>query len=404
MPIAALKGSPNSFGSRSALRKFFVVFQYAPAIALIVCTIIVYNQLGFMRTMDVGLEMNKLITIRSARVLPEGMQSRDAEAMFRNEINKLSAVAGASFAGNQAGRGLNFIVPFGTDTTNESGILEFKGTGVDHFFADVFGLKLLAGQLFTDGMSPRYGDSEKFIRKVLVNETAVRKWGFKRNEDVVGRVITSTDGSQYYVHGVLEDFNWASAHKAKEPVMLWYTPNNRFMTIKLAPDADVNAALAQLKAIYDRLFTEDVFHYEFAEDVYNKQYGEDEKFANLFGIFSGMSILIASLGLFGLSAFSAERRSKEVSIRKVMGANVSQIVRLLSKEFILLVLIAFIVASPVAWLVMHQWLQTFAYHIDVNVVPFVITAIGSICIAMITVSVKCRSVANTNPINALRTE
>ena len=404
MPIVALKGNINSFGSRSALRKFFVVLQYAPAIALIVCTIIVYNQLGFMRNMDVGLEMNKLITIRSARFLPDGMRSRDAEAMFRNEVNKLSVVAGASFAGNQAGRGLNFIVPFGRDTTNESGILEFKGSGVDHEFADVFGLKLLAGQSFTDGMSPNHGDPEKFIRKVLVNETAARKWGFDRNDDVVGRVITSTNGSQYYVQGVLEDFNWASAHNATEAVMLWYTPNNRFMTIRLVPEADVDAALSQLKGIYDRLFTQDVFHYEFAEDVYNKQYGEDEKFANLFGIFSGMSILIASLGLFGLSAFSAERRSKEVSIRKVMGANVNQIVRLLSKEFVLLVLIAFIVASPVAWLVMRQWLQTFAYHIDLGAVPFIITAIGSICIAIITVSVKCMSVANTNPIISLRSE
>ncbi len=404
MPIAALKGSINSFGSRSALRKFFVVLQYAPAIALIVCTIIVYNQLGFMRNMDVGLEMNKLITIRSARFLPDGMRSRDAEAMFRNEINKLSAVAGASFAGNQAGRGLNFIVPFGRDTTNESSILEFKASGVDHDFADVFGLKLLAGQPFTEGMSPNHGDPEKFIRKVLVNETAVRQWGFDRNDNVVGHVITSTNGSQYYIQGVLEDFNWASAHNATEPVMLWYTPNNRFMTIRLEPEADVEEALAQLKGIYDRLFPEDVFHYEFAEDVYNKQYSEDEKFANLFGIFSGMSILIASLGLFGLSAFAAERRSKEVGIRKVMGANVNQIVRLLSKEFVFLVFIAFVVASPIAWIVMREWLQTFAFHIELNAIPFIVTAIGSVCVATATVSVKCMSVANTNPIHSLRTE
>jgi putative ABC transport system permease protein len=348
--------------------------------------------------------MNKLITIRSARFLPDGMRSRDAEAMFRNEINKLSVVAGASFAGNQAGRGLNFIVPFGKDTTNESGILEFKGTGVDHEFADVFGLKLLAGQPFTEGMSPMHGDPEKFVRKVLVNETAVLSWGFDRSDKVVGRVVTSTNGSQYYVQGVLEDFIWASAHKARDPVMLWFTPNNRFMTIRLVPEADIEAALAQLKDIYDRLFTEDVFHYEFAEDVYNKQYGEDEKFANLFGIFSGMSILIASLGLFGLSAFAAERRSKEVGVRKVMGANANQIVTLLSKEFVFLVFIAFIIASPIAWLVMHQWLKTFAFHIELNAIPFIIAAIGSICLAVITVSVKSMSVANTNPIHSLRTE
>jgi len=148
----------------------------------------------------------------------------------------------------------------------------------------------------------------------------------------------------------------------------------------------------------------DVFHYEFAEDVYNRQYGEDEKFAKLFAIFSSMAILIASLGLFGLSAFSAERRSKEVGIRKVMGANTNQIVGLLSKEFIVLVFVALLIASPIAWIVMKSWLQVFAFHIDLNAVPFIITGISAILVAMITVSWKSVTAASTNPVNVLRME
>jgi putative ABC transport system permease protein len=403
-PIAALKGKVGSFTSRSRLRKLLVVLQYAPAIALLVCTIVVYNQLHFMKNMDVGLKMDKLITIRSARFLPENTRSRDAEAIFRNELKTIPSIAAASYAGNQAGRGLNFLVGFSADSAGRSGVTVFKCSGIDHEFANVFGLKLLAGEPFTEGMSPMYGKPDEFVQKVLVNETAVRTWGFEKMGDAVGRVLTSDEGGRFYVQGVLEDFNWSSAHKATDPVMFWYTPNNRFMTIRISAGANFNAALAQIKGVYDKLFPMDVFHYEFAEDVYNKQYGEDEKFAKLFGFFSGMAILIATMGLFGLSAFSAERRSKEVGIRKVLGANTGQIVQLLGKDFIMLVFVAFVIASPVAWFVMVAWLQNFAFHIDLNTIPFVVTGICALLIALITVSVKSISVASTNPVNVLRSE
>jgi putative ABC transport system permease protein len=404
MPINALKARTGAFTARSGLRRFLVVLQYAPAIMLLVCTIVVYNQLQFMRTMDVGLDMKKLITIRSPRFLPEGMTSRQAEAVFKNELKTISSIEAASYAGNQAGRGLNFLVPFEIDSAKESGVKYFKGSGVDHDFPNVFGLKLVAGEPFAVDMAALYGDPDDFIRKVLVNETAIRAWGFKRNADAVGQLLTSLDGSRYYVQGVLEDFNWSSAHKATDPVMLWYTPNNRFMTIRVAAGTSLENSISQIKGIYDKLFPMDVFHYEFAEDVYNRQYGEDEKFAKLFAIFSSMAILIASLGLFGLSAFSAERRSKEIGIRKVMGANANQIVRLLSKEFIMLVFVALLIASPIAWFVMTSWLQIFAFHIHLNAVPFVITGISALLVAMITVSWKSMSAANANPVNVLRTE
>jgi putative ABC transport system permease protein len=147
-----------------------------------------------------------------------------------------------------------------------------------------------------------------------------------------------------------------------------------------------------------------VFHYEFADDVYKRQYGEDEKFAKLFGIFSALSGLIASMGLFGLAAFSAERRSKEIGIRKVMGASVGSVVRLLGKEFVLLVFVAFLLASPVAWFVMSGWLQTFAFHIPLSVIPFIITGVGALIIAIVTVSWRTVRVAIANPVKSLRDE
>ena len=138
------------------------------------------------------------------------------------------------------------------------------------------------------------------------------------------------------------------------------------MTVKIAGGADVENTIGQIKSIYDKMFPMDVFHFEFADDVYNRQYGEDERFAKLFGIFSCTAIFIASLGLFGLSGFAAARRTREMSIRKVMGANVNQIVQLLSREFMVLVVIALLVSSPIAWFVMNKWLENFAFHISLT--------------------------------------
>jgi putative ABC transport system permease protein len=404
MPITVLKGNTGNIGSRSRLRKFLVVLQYAPAISLLVCTFVVYLQVDYMRNMDVGLDMHRLITVRSARILPDTVPSRVAEAALKKEVVKIPGIEYASFAGNQAGRGLNFYVLFQTDSVGDGSVKKLKCTGVDHDFASAFRLKLVAGQDFTEGMSPTHGNPDDFIRKVLVNETAVKTWGFKRNEDVVGRIVRGQEGGRFYILGVLEDFNWASVHQATDPVMFWYTPNNRFMTIRTQPDADLNKVIAEVKDVYTQLFPNDVFHYEFADDVFKRQYGEDEKFAKLFGIFSGLACLIASMGLFGLAAFSAKRRTKEVGIRKVMGASVNNIVALLGREFVLLVLIAFVIASPIAWFVMAEWLQTFAFHIPLNVVPFAITGVGALLIAIVTVSWRTILVAKANPINSLRDE
>jgi putative ABC transport system permease protein len=403
-PIAVLKGSLGSLGSKSRLRKFLVVLQYAPAISLLVCTIVVYTQLEFMRKMDVGLDMETLVTVRSPFILPDSLPTFVAEASFKKEVTKIPEVEYASFAGNQAGRGLNFLVPFTVDSVGDGGVRFYKCSGVDHDFTKAFGIKILAGEPFIDGMTNTYGNPDDFIRKVMVNETALHAWGFTNPDDVINRVIASANGSRYYIMAVMEDFNWSSVHKAIDPVMLWYTPNNRFMTIRIKQGADLNTMLSKVKNIYEGMFPMDVFHYEFADDVYNRQYGEDEKFSKLFAIFSGLAGLIASMGLFGLAAFSAERRSKEVGIRKVMGASVGNIVGLLGREFVMLVLIAFVIASPVAWFVMAGWLQTFAFHVPLNVVPFVITGIGALVIAVVTVSWRSIRVARANPIKSLRDE
>jgi putative ABC transport system permease protein len=403
-PIAVLKGSIGSFGSRSRIRKYLVVLQYAPAISLLVCTIVVYTQLEYMRTMDVGIDMTELVTIRSPFILPDSIPTTTAEASFKKEVVKIPEIEYASYAGNQAGRGLNFLIPFMIDSVGDRGITSFKCSGVDHDFVSTFGVKILAGESFVEGMTNTYGNPDDFIRKVMVNETGIRAFGFRTNEEAIGHVVANSFGGRYYIQAVMEDFNWSSVHTAIDPVMLWYTPFNRFMTIKLKQGADVNKTLSEVATIYNQLFPSDIFHYEFADDVYKRQYGEDEKFTKLFTIFSGLAALIASMGLFGLAAFSAERRSKEVGIRKVMGASIGNIVTLLGREFVVLVVIAFMIASPVAWYVMSEWLATFAFHMTLNAVPFLVTGGAAVFIAMLTVSWKTFGVATANPVKSLRDE
>ncbi|WP_425290673.1 ABC transporter permease [Spirosoma linguale] len=403
-PITALKGKVGSLTSRSFVWRLLVVLQYTPAIALVVCTIVVYNQLDFMQKKDIGLQLDDLVTIRSPRFLPGNMSSDQAEAAFRHELRKISSIEGASYAGNQAGRGLNFLAAFSPDSADESTIKWIKCSGVDQDFANVFGLKVLAGFFFTEGMESTYGNPNDFVRKVVLNETAVRSLGFRAHKDAIGRVLTAKDGLRYYVLGIVKDFNWASAHKATDPVMLWYTPNNRFMTVRISSGADMKQTLAQLKSSYDKLFPTDVFHYEFATDVYNRQYGEDEKFTQLFGFFTCMAILIASLGLFGLSAFTAARRSKEVAVRRVLGASVGTIFSLLAEDFLKLVLLAVVIGSPLAWYAMNQWLQDFAYHISIQWWVFVLAGILTALIALLTVSFQIIKAALLNPVKSLRSE
>lgn len=402
-PVAALKGKTTAPAGRSNLRKALIVLQYTAAVTLLVCTTVVYQQLNYMQNKDIGLEMDQLITIRSPRFLPEDMNSRQAESVLKNEVMALSSVASVSYTGNQAGRGLNFTVPFQVDSAGLPGIRLAIGSGVDHDFANVYGLELLAGEPFREGMVHNAGGQDQRISKVLVNETAVSIWGFKRNEDAVGQIITSLNGQKFYIHGVLEDFNWSSVHSKTQPVMFWYTPANRFMTIKLS-SPDFNNSLEEIKSVYDQLFPEDVFHYEMTDTVFKDQYREDEKFAHLFGIFAGISILIASLGLFGLSVFTAARRSKEVGIRKVLGASVNNIVKLLSKEFLILILIAFLFACPIAWLAMSNWLKNFAFRIDMTAIPFIAAGLAALIIATTTVGWKTFNAATTNPVDVLKSE
>lgn len=401
-PVRALKGKLESFRSRITLRKGLVVLQFAASIALLTGTGVVYSQLQFMRGVDIGLDVEQILVVTSPRVLPDGMDGPTAETTLKNEVLELAAVREASFAGNMVGKGFNVGTLATLEGRAPSSAKEVRVTGADHAFAEVYGLDLVAGEPFHDEMSPWFMGPGDMPRPVLINETVVRTFGLPTNEAALGKII-SAGGLRYIVQGVLEDFNWSSVHQPAEAVLFRYLHVNRFLSLKVA-QTDMTGTIEAINTIYDELFPNDLFQYQFADAVYAEQYRTDEQFATLFSIFASLSIFIACLGLFGLASFTAARRRREIGIRKALGASASSIVRLISFDFLLLVVVAFFVGTPIAWYFTSNWLEGFAYRIDLSVWLVVAAGVLTVLIALLTVSYQSIKAALANPVQSLRYE
>ncbi len=264
------------------------------------------------------------------------------------------------------------------------------------------GLELVAGQPFYEGMTvPDSGDVP-----VMVNETLVRRLGFFSNEEAVGERLT-TMGDVYVVRGVYEDVHWSSAHQEREAVVFHFepggSPDGGSVSMKVSTQ-ELPETIAAVEKVYKSVFPGNPFHYHFADAAFDEQYKADRRFAILFAGFAGIAIVIACLGLFGLASFTAAQRTKEIGVRKVLGASVSSIMALLSTDFLKLVGVAFVVAVPVAYFAMQRWLEDFAYRIELGPGVFLLTGALVALIALLTVSYQAVTAALTDPTKALRTE
>ncbi len=418
-PTSILKGEITGFGSQSGLRRGLVVLQFAGSIALIACTGIVYSQLKFMRGYDIGLDMDRvIITTRPTVVsggpenLTEGtpdfnarlMQLAAAETALMDRVSQLATVEAAAYSETAPGRGYTMVVPAGLGDADLSETIITSVTTLDHRFIDLYGLQVVAGEPFQEGtMGWAQTRRAGITPPVLLNEAAVRALGLETSEEAVGQTIVVED-APFLIRGVLEDFNWSSLHQTPDPMVFRYSPRNHYMSVRIRSTTDASRAITEIGAAYNELFPYDLFEYQFADESFNMQYQGDERFAILFGVFAGLTILIGCLGLFGLAAFAATRRTKEIGIRKVVGASVPQVVGLLSKEFLLLVLIANVIAWPIAWFIMSRWLENFAYRIDLGLGIFLLAGLLALIIALVTVSWQTIRAATANPVESLRYE
>lgn len=394
-PTQVLKGKTGtSFATGLWLRRGLVVFQFTTAIVLLAGTAIVYSQLDYMRSMDLGINIEQIITVPTPRVLPENTDRATAVETFKQEITRIPAVRETATSSSVPGRGFGFHTLVGHEKDPDVRV-SVAGTHVDSNFSDLYGLELIAGNGFQNITLPT---PEGEPRPVIATVTAVNAIGFDTPEEALGREALSGR-----IVGVFKDFNWSSAHEEQANSFFVLSQGLQFISIEVDTQL-LPQTISSIEETYKQLFPGNPFQYSFVDEVFYQQYQNDQRFASLFNIFAALAIIIACLGLFGLATFAAEQRTKEIGVRKVLGASVMNIVGLMSKDFLVLVSVGFVVAVPISWYLMSQWLQDFAHRIEIGPSVFAIAGGVALLIALATVSWQSIKAALMNPVNSLKSE
>jgi putative ABC transport system permease protein len=399
-PILVLKGKFSASKKGIFLRKTLVVGQFAITVALIIGSFVVYKQIKFMNEQELGINLKQILVVKPPMLSDFDSSFIIKENSFKEEVKRIAHVKGVTssnrIAGDELGRSFNVH----RSDDNSGNHYTVRNMGGDYDFLNVYGMKLLNGRNFSPA---DYNADFQRLHTMIITPTAVKTLGFSSNEDAIGKSITMF-GKKWDVIGVMNDFHQKSLRYPLEPTVMIPTYGN-YNPISIKVDApDITTTMATIKAKYAQFFPGNLFDYFFLDEKFNEQYKDDQLFGKAFSMFAGFAIFIACLGLLGLSLFATTQRTKEIGVRKVLGASVSNIVMLLSKDFIRLVVVAFVIASPVAWLVMHRWLQDFAYRINIEWWVFAIAGLLSIIVALATISFQAIKAAIANPVKSLRSE
>ncbi len=391
-PIAVLKGKFSTGKKTVSLRSGLVVFQFFISVGLIISTLVVYNQLRYIHNINLGYDKSQVVVIENIWALGKNGDVLKQQLLQDPRVVNVTS-SGYLPAGNSYGN--NYFVYPDNQSKDIAQTLRYE---VDYSYIPTLGMKMAAGRNF----SKAYGADST---AVIINETAARAFGWKNNFEQHTLSHTDNDGKKYVYHviGVVKDFNFRSLHQLITPLVMTMTPGFGETIVKINT-ADVPGVLAGMKNKWGMFKTEQPFTYSFLDDRYNNTYKAEQNIGAILGIFAGLTIFVACLGLFGLATFTAEQRTKEIGIRKVLGADVKGLVSLLSKDFLKLVLIAFAIASPAAWYVMHWWLQGFAYRINISWLIFATAGTAVVIITLITVSYQSIKAALMNPVKSLKTE
>lgn len=399
-PIQVLKGNYSTSTRGIVLRKALVVTQFGITVALMIGSLVVYRQINFMNRTALGFNMDQLLVIRPPVLTKWDSTFINRENLFKEELKQLSHVKGAATSwnipGGETGRSFNVRRTDSGSLTKNT----VRHTGIDYDFLDVYQVKLLAGRNFipTDH-NPNFGK----LHNIIINEMATKLLGFTSPQDAIGKSILRGD-KKWDVVGVVANYHQKSLRYPLEPMIFMpaYSTNSA-ITVRITP-TDVSSTINAIKKKYDAFFPGNLFDFIFLNDRFNRQYRDEQLFGKVFGIFAGFAILIACLGLFGLSLFATMQRTKEIGVRKVLGASISNLVFLLSKDFLRLIILANVIAFPVAWWIMHGWLQDFAYRTNLSWWIFALAGVIAILIAAITISLQTIKASIANPVNSLRTE
>ncbi len=371
-----------------SVRKLMVLFQFAASIVLIISTLTVFNQISFMEKSNLGVDIDRTLIIPTP--------AHRGFLKFAEECRKHPVIKGAA---------LSSSVPGKEYSNSSSGVRRASTSSKDgkhcfyididsHFF-NLYGVGLAAGKNFTH--------HSKFNKSVIINETTCRNLGFRSPAEAVGKqiILGGLAGQSVTVEGVVKDYHHKSLNHQIKPVIYNPLDSVNYYSLKIDMD-DPALAIESVKNIWKKIFGDAPFEYRFLDDIFSAQYKNDQQFGKIFRLFTALALLITAIGLFGLISFTYSRRTREVGIRKVLGAPVKSILKLLTGELISLVTFASIIAWPLAWFTMETWLQNFPYRIDIEWWIFPLAGIVTLAIAIITVSSQAIKTSRTNPAIALR--
>ena len=387
-PIEVLKGRLRSGVKSSGLRSTLVVFQFATSIALIICTFLVYSQLQYMKNRSMGFDKENVLVISNSN-----NRLKDNVQAFKTALGGYSSVASVSISDNiPASDRFNKVI-FNKDNSPVNYTFEYMHA--DYTYPKTMGLKMVLGRPFSR-------DFPSDSSAIIINETAMKQLGWQNapGKSPIGQFMTHAD-KRYQVVGVVRDFNFESLRKKVEPVAITLGEWGDYVSIRFEPSR-MQSTLGLLEQQWRTYAPNTPFEYQFMDDSFDALFRAEQRLGKIFTLFTSLAIFIACLGLLGLSIFIAEQRTKETSIRKVLGANMEDIVFTLSKSFLKLVLIANLIAWPLAWYGMNRWLQNFAFREDIKVWIFLVATAIAFLITILTVGIQAMKVATLNPIKYLR--
>ncbi|MHA7101487.1 ABC transporter permease [Roseivirga pacifica] len=381
-PSAVLKGDFNTGGKSKSFRNGLVIFQFAVSLSLAIFAVFIGQQLHFSMQKDLGFDKTNVLMIDNTK----GQLGESAEA-FRNELLKNAEIKEVGFSHYElTGLAFNVIIENGVDNP-QSQRIQYKYT--DTHYAETMGMELVAGRFLSDELDDA---------AMLVNETLAKNLG----GDVLGRKFNAgVNGSNVEVVGVVKDFHYEDFRKAIGPVAFYYSPIHSLISVKFS--GDIKQATEATATVFGQ-FTQEPFDYKLFEHSFDQLFDKEKQMGQVINLFTGLAVFVAILGLIGLVTYTLDQRVKEIGIRKVLGASVSQILGLLSKEMLALIGISFLVAIPLAFLAVSQWMNEFVYHINIGVAPFIL--VGGVAAILILTVVAARSLttATANPVKSLRSE
>jgi len=390
-PVSILKGGLSKASGNVNLRRTLVVLQFTISMIMLICTWVVYSQLSYLKKKDLGFNKDQVMTV----TINTGEDERSKIFAMNNEFRRLPGIKEVGTGNSYPGSSNINLNLFHVETNNGYVDKAVECYAIDEHYLVSLGIPVVKGRNFLN-----LADT---LHSIVVNQAMVKRFGW---DNPIGKRVKfpgDTSGNYLEVVGVIKDFNQKSLYNPIAPLLLFYGPNSNIIQLKINTGG-IKAAIKQVESSWKKHFPQLPFEYKFLDENFNSQYAADQKRGKIFAAFSILTIIITCLGLLGLTAFTTQQRQKEISIRRVMGASIVQVISMITKNYLWLALIATVIAFPVAYYFMNNWLNIFPYNTGLSVIPFIISAIIIVVTASATAMFHSAKAALTNPAKNLRTE